>query len=412
MKYLGKKGRFRSHSIWWINPKYLIAFVIAPVFLLSSWYGKEIMNVYGSINFIDNGILVIGLGSLLACIYGCWIGEKFASVYNPSGYFNRSRVDRAIFILTIISIFSHILLMGAILSDLGTVISAMRGTLGAIYQVKKNMNKISGVTSFTQLYLISIPLYASYYGIFGRRPPYQIRMAHYILIFLIFIRAFVILERFAIIEAAVPLFLCALTFRSARSRLSGYYPVIGLIAVYILFAAGEYTRTWAYNQSAYDSFWEYVNLRGLGYIATATNNAAGVLHLYGGMWGPFFTATWIRRLPIWDIAGDPFEHNPMKRYFNEFGNEEFNNPSGILAGALDYGLEFYIIFYLIIGIIGGFLYVMFRRGNAFGIVYFPGWYLGFLLLTQLVYWAEPRFFTVSIIAPIVAIYISGRQADR
>lgn len=395
-----------AHDIWWIDPKKLLLFVTLPAFFISSSFAEEAMPELDLTNYINGTMLFLGTISIVCIIIGCAAGQGLMRGVAPTPILDRRRVDLAIVVMASASIMSHLILIGLILMDLDTVMAAMRGEQGLIYQVKQNINKISGITSFTQLYIIFLPLYAAYQMLFGRRPPIHITFMVVILLVLVFIRAFVILERFALIEAAVPLVVCYLSFRPKRAIWVGYIPIVGFVLLYMLFAAGEFTRSWAYHADFYDSFFDYVNLRLVGYIATATNNASGIYQYYGTMFWPSFTMFWIPKLPLWDFIDYPFDVSPIAAFLEDYASTEFNNPSGILAGVLDYGIFISMFYNILMGVIGGVLYSQFRKGSAFALIYFPAWYMGYLLLTQAIYWGDPRVFTVTIIAPFVAYYVS------
>lgn len=366
------------------------------------------MSIYGSPSFINSTAVFFGVAAAMVMIFGSYIGEYVVRDYIPNRTYSQTRFDIALVFLLGTSIAAHVILMGLILVDYSTVLEALNGVRGAAYRLKANMTKIVGVTSFTQTFMLALPLFAVYERVFDVKPSRMIRILSYVLFGLIFLRAFFVNERFALIEAAVAYFVTFITFRNKRFTGISLFPVAGAVALYVIFAAGEFMRSWAYYESVYDSFWQYVNLRLLGYIATATNNGAGVYENFGGGWGAYLTAAWIGRLPIWDFFGaGSSEGSPIGQYLNRYGNPEFNNPSGYLAGLIDYGPVFVHFYYLLVGVIGGVLYGLFRRGSIFGILYYPGWYVGYLLLTQAIYWGDPRFFTVTILAPLVAFFLVG-----
>lgn len=402
-----KDGSSSRSLVWWIDPLKFLLLITLPAFLISSAYGEEVATAYGIGNFISLKVVLLGCLSIFAIAAGIRLGEIFLAGKVPNTRYHHKRYNYAAFLLTSLAIISHLVLIGNILANFDVVIAAMAGSRGAIYQVKDNMVKITGVTSFTQLYLISLPLYAAYRGIFDRPPPKTLSFLVAALVLLVFIRAFVTLERFAIVEAALVLALPLVAYGSLKSRVLPLLPAFGFISIYLLFAAGEFTRSWPYYQGQYDSFWQFVNIRLLGYITTATNNASGLFETEGALFSPHYTAAWLRKVPMLESIGITSNENPMDAFFATHATAEFNNPGGILSGLLDYGPGLYLIYYISIGIITGLLFNQFKKRGAYALTYFPGWYLGFPVLTQAVYWGDPRFVLVTVGAPLVAAFITS-----
>jgi oligosaccharide repeat unit polymerase len=284
----------------------------------------------------------------------------------------------------------------------------LAGESGAAYELDTMVNKIPGVTSFTQMYMLSLPLYAAYRYIFGMRPPKILTLMVLVLGVAIFVRAILGTERFAIIEAAVCVALPILTFSPRRLPLVGWFPALGFGALLVLFAAGEFTRSWAAYSSEFNSFWEYIYVRLLGYLATATNNGAGLYEVFGASGYPYFTAAWFSRLPIWDALGVTMSDGKLVDFMEQYGSAEFNNPSGLMAGVVDYGLTLGLVYYGTAGILCGVSYRLFRKASPLGLLSYPSLYVGLLLMTQAIYWGDPRYFTVAFATLIVWKYISVR----
>lgn len=397
----------KVNTAWWMNPAWFLLFITLPAFILSSMYASEVADANQIGNFVSPYIVFVGALSIITIAIGVGIGKLLLAGTRPNSRYDERRFLRVAYWLTIASIISHVILIGKILANYELVLAALSGSKGAIYQVKNNMVKITGVTSFTQLYLIALPLFAAYPSLFGKQPPKRLTLLSIGLAGLVLTRAFVTLERFSLVEATLAYALVYLSYRPRRARLVGYYPLIGFVLIYFLFAAGEYTRSWPYYQDQYDSFWSFVNIRLLGYITTAINNAAGVLETSGSVYTPYYTAAWLHKLPLWNFFDSPFSvDSPLQRFFALYASEEFNNPGGVLAGVMDYGLMLSVFYNALIGTISGVLFYQFRKRGAFALVYFPGWYLGFPLLTQTTFWGDPRFFTVTVLAPFVANYIT------
>lgn len=391
---------------WWLNPSRFVLFITLPAFAVSAMLASDSMDMYGAANYIDSEDLLVGCAMLLLLALGSWLGKMLVP---QAEFFEAIDPRRAVAVasmLVLISSLSHIVLIGGILLQPQLILEALAGSQGAIYAVKAEMNKVVGLTSFTQLYLIALPLCASLRYIY-RIPlsPGLVRLIK-VLVVLVVMRAFLTLERFAIIEAGVAMLLPIALISVRTAALQSMMPLVGGIFVFVLFSAGEYTRSWPYYESSYDSFLEFSVVRFLGYISTATNNAAAVLATSEAMGMPYFTGAWIRRLPIWDWFDSPFpDRDPLKDFFAESGNAEFNNPSGVLAGVMDYGVAGGLLFYLIVGLLLGYLFGLFRSGRVGGLLLYPGFFVGLLTLTQAIYWADSRFTLFALVAPLVVNWI-------
>jgi len=393
---------------WWANPAKFVMFITLPVFIWSSLYAQEIADSYNFYNFVSAEIIFLGMGCLLLIAFGVKLGEAILAKKVPHTQFNETRYISTIHFLASISIIAHIILIGKILVNYHLVFAALSGSIGAIYEVKRNMTKVEGVTTFTQMYLIVLPLCAAYSHLFAKALPRYTKMIAVSLFVLVFIRAFVTLERLAIVEAVVAYAIVFISYRTKPVPFVNFFPIFGAVVIYLLFAAGEYTRSWPYYRDVYASFWDFVNIRLLGYVGIATNNGAGVLELTGPVNYPYFTAGWFRKLPIWETSHGPLGYNPLDVVFDRFGSAEFNNPGGILGGVLDFGY-LSILYYLVLGLVSGLLFALFKKRSVYGLVYFPGWFLGFPVLTQALFWGDPRFFTVTVFAPFVAMFIAKKN---
>lgn len=393
--------------LWWMEPFKLLLFITTPIVLLSAWIGGPQMHMFKATNFISPTIMALLAASLCALLVGVLLGEKAGSYGGPPPAVNAARIQQAIILLAAISIACHAIYLGAALSKPGLVLAALKGERGAIYAVKAGLTKLPGVTSFTQTYLLAVPLYTAFQGLFGYRPSLLTRRLMAVLFVMIVLRAFVGAERFAILECGAAYLIPKLSLhRGTLDKRIALLPLAGAIGVFALFAIGEFSKSWPYYKGIYSSFGDFVTARFFGYIATATNNGAGVFETGGPMGVPWFTAAWFRRLPIWDGGTPMGVENYMAVFLEKFATAEFNNPGGVLAGVMDYGPALGIAFMLLTGLVGGYFWGMFRRGHIAGLLLFPMAYTGFVILTQFYYWGDSRVFTAIVLAPFVLAYIT------
>lgn len=364
------------------------------------------MASYGASNFLSHSFLFLGIVCIFALSLGVTLGQVLDS-NRESSVPSRYRWEAAVAFSLGVSLLAHLILMADIAMQPQLVLSALQGTRGASSALKEGLSRIPGITNLTQLYLIGLPLLAAYPAIYKRRPPKWIRYLFLFLVLMVFLRAFLGVERFALIEFAICWAIPRIYFVSHRSKLYSYLPFIGISGVFVLFAAAEYIRSWQAYKNEYTSYASFIVQRFLGYFATSANNAAGVYEMNGPLYRPWFTATWLRRLPGADgLFG--YDTNPLTSFFVSYGNPEFNNPSGIFSPILDFGVVIGLVIWVFMGIFFGYTFSKFRRKTTYGIMMYPSIVVGLTSLNQIYYWGDPRFFPSSLIF-IPMLYYIGRK---
>ena len=396
-----------AFRIWWASPSLLLLGVLLPAFLLSSYLGAPMMPEFGSVNFLDGRILLLGAVCIVAAALGGFAGERLGRLFKPGAIrpMDRERVELVIAVLGIISIAAHIIYIGQAILDPTKVIEALHGQEGAMYAAEDQVHKLAGITSFTQLYLLSLPLTGAYSRLYDQALPKHLRFITGFLLVMVVLRAVIARERFAIIEAGMAFALPWLSYRRKQAFAVSWYPLIGSVAVFALFAFGEYTRSWGFYKDRYPSLLQFAALRLLAYLATANNNAAGMIQGYDSLSFPYFTFAGLWKLPIWSHIGVQLPTDPLISFFESYGNDEFNNPGGVLSGVIDFGIVPGVVYYIVAGIIGGISYAMFLRRQAIGLLLFPLVHIGFLILNQLIYWGNQRVYPALLVMPFVLAYI-------
>jgi hypothetical protein len=296
--------------------------------------------------------------------------------------------------------------MGKFYQNIYNFYSTLRGDAGAIYALRDSKIKISGITTLTQLFYIVYPMYACYQVLLKKPIPPLTTCLILFLTSLIFIRGLFYSERLAIVEMAICYVLPVINVRREYRKVSAILPFFGAIVVYILFAIGEYFRSWPYYINIYDSFFQFVNTRLLLYVGVATNTGSALLTLSDPLYAPHFTAS--SMLKIFEKINFGSVNNPLETVFSAFGSNEFNNPGGILSGYVDYGL-FCVLYYIPIGIISGVVYGLFKKGEIFSLLFYPSWFLGFVVITQTNFWGDQRFFLVYVFTPLIVRYVTCRN---
>lgn len=393
-------------KIWWIDPARCLLFLILPIYVLSAFLGGPMMSEFGSANFLSSRTILIGTACIMLMAAGCMAGQVTAErVQSRAVTLDRGRFDRVLVALTIMAIVAHILLLGNVISNPAAMLAALKGQAGAIFDVKEQVLKLVGITSLVNVTPLILVM-ASYRKIVrGARMPTRFNALFWVLCGCIFLRGFVAMERLAIVEAAIAYCLPLFSFGARRFKFVNLFPMFGIGGVFTLFSIGEYTRSWPYYIDRYDNFLQFASLRLLGYISVASNTAAGLFEKFDPIGHPFLTATWFDRLGI--IKTD--DVGPIDRFFAAYGNAEYNNPGGVMAAVIDFGIMGGFLYYLLAGAIIGWFYGKYRQHDPIGLLGYPLFFVGIAILTQLIYWGDPRFITM-IATMIVTLSYVARPA--
>lgn len=398
------------HDVWWIDPARCLLFLIFPIYIFSGLLGGPLMSEFGSANFLSGRVIAIGGLCIAITAIGCRIGQVAATnIRSGERLVNIERLDRALVALTIVTIASHMLLMADVARNPAAMLAALKGEMGAIYDVKDQIVKLVGVTSFVNITPLVMVLASCRKLNAGRRMPGRLDFLFWILVVLVLMRGFVAAERFAIVEAAIAYFLPVFSFKAKSFKLVNFFPLFGIGGVFALFSLGEYTRSWAYYIDRYDNFLQFVALRLLAYISVASNTAAGLYEKFDPVGYPSLTATWFARL----VTG-PAEEGPKEAFFAAYGNAEYNNPGGVMAGVIDFGLAGGLLYHLGTGLVIGWFYGKYMLKSPIGTFGYPLLFIGIVILTQAIYWGDPKFVTLflSFAATIFYATLPMQKAGR
>jgi hypothetical protein len=378
------------HDVWWIDPARCLLFLILPIYVFSGILGGPLMSEFGSSNFLSGRVIAIGGLCIAIMAVGCKIGQMAATnIRSGERLVNIDRLDRALVALTIVTIASHMLLMADVVRNPAAMLAALKGEMGAIYDVKDQIVKLVGVTSFVNITPLVMVLASCRKINAGQRMPGRLNFLFWILVALVLMRGFVAAERFAIVEAAIAYFLPVFSFKARQIKFVNFFPLMGIGGVFTLFSLGEYTRSWAYYIDRYDNFLQFAALRLLGYVSVASNTAAGLYEKFDPVGYPSLTATWFARL----VTGST-EDGPKEAFFAAYGNAEYNNPGGVMAGVIDFGLATGLLYHLGTGLVLGWFYGKYTYKNPIGTFGYPLLFIGIVILTQAIYWGDPKFVTL------------------
>ncbi len=389
---MNRRSTAIGNSPWWLDPGNFVIFVILPIFVSSALLGGPLMTEqFESFNFLTGHMIFLGIVSICLLAIGSKLGSTVASSWADRGtFFHPTKFDQFLVLLLVLALASYGLLLGSLLLEPSLVMSMLRGE-GNMFVARSYTTRLVGLTSLTNVTPVFWTMCAIRYVTRGAFFPSRgIGLLALLLPPLIFIHAFVGSERIVLIENALSFMLPLFSFDRRFRRLGIYAPFAGLIAVVIIFTWGEYIRSWPFYQDRYDSFAEFAGLRLLAYLAVSSNTGAGMVLTMPPVGHPLITAAWFAKLPMVHVS------DAKRQYLVEYGNQEFNNPSGIFAAIVDFGSTLGVIYILIWGVVLGVFYGLYRRGNPVGLLTFPILYAGLADLTQIWYWGQPPFVWQSI----------------
>ncbi|CAI6076917.1 O-antigen polymerase [Cohnella rhizoplanae] len=399
----------KNASVWWMNPTILFAMVIGVVITGAYMIPDANYRMFYRVDkFIDSDniwlavypAVAFALGGLLASALNK--GVKPASVLSDTILKRDNFIKFAVYALFAATLFGYavyFLIMVRSGFTLSLFLSVLKGEPGAIYSIKQNFDKITGVTSFTN-FGIAFTILATYYQCITGKKTFLPAMA--VVFLLTLMRSIFFTERLALMEIMVPAVIIWISMRLKQGKrvpLVRLYPVIGIAFVILFFGISEYFRSWlSFYVHVYPSFWEFVVTRFFGYYVTALNTGTLYIRELGFPTVAFPYQTWEW---LWKIApgGDAYavahggrSGDLLNNILETMGNPEFNNPSGLMLPYHDYGFGGALVYMGILGYFSGLLYAHFRNNHTFGMLIYPIWMVGILEFPRYLYFTSGRFF--------------------
>lgn len=237
------------------------------------------------------------------------------------------------------------------------------------------------------------------------------------------VRAFVLTERLALIEIAVPM-ITVLALRvahrtSPRRRLLVRLAPLPLIVLLVAgFAASEYSRSYTFFKARTDDGLLMFSLKRLsGYYATSYNNGQ-VLLRYDNYPGrlPYtsieavWTAPGIENIGLYDRLVGKDSDEAYTRLLHTYASEEFNNPGGLPAPFIDFGRGGGLVVLLGFGLATGYGYRSFVQGRLGGVLLYPVVVTGLFELPRFLYWTLGR--TVPTVLALLLVYLAVDRSTR
>lgn len=373
---------------WWYRPSRMLMGASLPALLIFS-FSDSTLTLSRAPLFYGTRDLIVGILALAMLVGGALLGEsglmpgiwrsftsrhrRGPSLADPprlaevllSQHFDRFLM--AVFLVSHLVFFRNFILNPGLIT----------GVLGGNVELKHTFKTIPGVTTWTQVSLLLGALRGlRWSGILPGRVK-LISVFHLVFFGTLFVRAILWSERLAMIEGAVPFFVCALP-RVAASARGGmrlflrFFPIIVPVMLLLVFTAFESLRSWGYYSSQYSSVFEFGWRRLYTYYFEAMNTGAATLAtagFYGGPTGP--------------LSHDGYE-NIYQGLYQGTLDVEYNNVSGIWFIATRAGNVLFMPLFFAVGWFFGLTWRGFVRGRLFGL-FFPITFLGLMEILRIPY---------------------------
>ncbi|MDQ6665861.1 MAG: hypothetical protein M3Z23_15890 [Acidobacteriota bacterium] len=240
------------------------------------------------------------------------------------------------------------------------------------------------------------------------------------------LRAYLNMERLAVIELVVPFAVLCLRLvylelprgKATVQRLIRFAPAIGPSVLFCFFTISEYTRSWASFYSVKGmNLVEFSALRLLGYYVTALNNGAYLMERLVPLGAPVFSLDFLYKFPflndlVQSIFPKALDSGAYINLLASGANPEFNNADGILLPIIDYGLAGGLLYWLLAGLLCGFVYQLFNRKHPVGLCLYPVLFVGVLEIPRILFWSAGRIFpTWCLLIASCVVFMTSRPVE-
>jgi hypothetical protein len=403
-----------KQALWWLRPlpvlaligysSALAAYFLSPRIYWEQW--KEI-KVFTSKDLVWSlwAITILSLGIALGNALISRRGETDVGIKTMGAAMEPATLKRVFKVLYRVTLLGYVIWIGVAVHRgvrLSMIFEALARNGPAIFQLKKQLTSVSGVTTIVEVG-IAAGIVGSYL-LFVHRDT-SVRRSMYILVAITFVRSFLNSERLALIEVLVPIVLVWATASWASGRMTQrqrrrlvVLPVILPLVLLMYFGGSEYFRSYShYSKTQNVGLWQFSLARMEGYYATSYNNGSLLRRYYlPERRLPYFTVEGFWKFPPVALTV-PYSHltgtNPgtaLKSIYTQYGNPEYNNPGGLMAPLVDWGPVGGSILLLLVGGAIGAIYGAWRRGLAIGLLVYPFLLDGLLEVPRTFYWTAGR----------------------
>lgn len=413
---------------WWLNPGVAVLLIVpVTVAVAASLSDAQYRAEFGTPRYLTSATVTL-------CVVAALVLATTATLMiTPARSSDDSAIDdprldgalrRAARVLFWLTVFGYVAFVASGVINgvrFSSIVAAVATQSNYTNSLKEQFVTVPGITTLTQVGMafVVVALYS-----LRQRPDRVLRVQLVVVFVLATLRAFLLTERLALIELAVPALAVVAVGAVASGRtvartLVPAAPLLAVPVVFAVFAGFEYSRSWQYFSTRTDrGFLEFAVLRFGGYYATAYNN--GQVHLDHSTWpgrlpegslSAFWTAPGISSLGLYERWSAP---PPLDAQFvlERYANPEFNNPGGLTTPFVDFGLVGGLLFFTVMGVVLGVLYRGLRDGRITGSLVYPLALTGLADMPRYLYWSQGRVVPSLVALVVVSVVLHGRRRDR
>lgn len=378
---------------WWMDPIRVILFIVLPIFCFAAYYNRSnYWNYNASRDFVTSETFGLGLFSMAMLVLGTVIGRLIIRRQDTVSLIDEERATRVLVVMGWVAIVAYVLLLGTLVAHISLVLALLRGDAAAAGDLRNALGRIPGVTSLVQFGTVYLALVSTLVTMTKFRMTTRLWVMTGTIFAFAFARSILNSERIALLEAMAAAGVIPLAYRWRPSLWRNIAPYLGVLFIFLSFAAGEYLRSWQFYQMQYDSYVDFIMQRFFGYFSTAINNGAGAYLIYGrDNPYPEITVGWLTKFPV--LGSLLFQQPDISihdQFLEMYATLEFNNPGGFYAAFLDYRFPIAALFMAMLGVVIGAVYRCFQNKNLAGMLLYPALFLGTTDLIRILYISDTR----------------------
>lgn len=421
-------GTTRSSAIGpdlpaWMAPHKFVALVVLPlaVFVvaastqeMSTESGYSVTSLVTPESIL---MLFIGLGTLT---FGSFLVSSHVRPPQKSSVPSTASLD-LLFALCLLGY--TVWFLPLLIQSPGTLIAAMRGDFGAVYEVRWLAPNITGITTLTQFGVSYALIYSDLRFRAQTTLPRRYDTFFWTIIAFATLRALANSERIALIEVGLPsLFVYFASFRSVKTPkyrlLRKFFPLVLVVIAPIFFVVFEYNRSWVnHYQYRYDNIFSFGLERISIYYSSSFNNMAGYLQYTDWpTWNGFNTFLWLYKFPVFgNLMAEYLDPKTLTfpQFLELYASEEFNNQTGVLPAFQDWGMIGAGFYFFFMGMFYGYCYICFANRQGWFRHVYPVILFALFEILRIDYFVDGRSVAVMIgllLAWMLQLPVSSRTA--
>lgn len=384
----------KASYIWWLNPINIYIVITLIAVYAYTIPSKTYWILYG---VREKHIEPIHIVLYFFCLILFCVGCKFAKGFywgEPSGII---RLKRSYNYMLFFCILAYVVWAGRFISihGFGSALSIVNpnALVSNMYIFRQHSGRIPGITSMTEFGVVLAPLSIILFEETKEKKYIKFFVG---LLFLSVVRALYFSERLAFVELLVPAFFTFFSYKEIKRKYN-FIPIIALVILFVMFGIFEYTRSWSrfYVDYYKGSYVDFVVNRVLGYYTIAVNTECTALHFKGPNYFPSLTLQWIWQFPGLKSVPEMIQGpaGSQENLLELYGNEEFNNPGGMLTFIRDFGSLGMFLSFAFGRIVGGF-YKAFKQNYLAGQICYPICLLCLIELPRYFFFGNNRAFFI------------------